>query len=247
MKVAAYQVPLLMEGSTCALDLIREQVAWCEAENVSVLCCPEAILGGLADYSDNPSAFAVRIDNGQLASVLTPLASTRVTCIVGFTELACDGTLYNAAAVFHRGQVEGVYRKVHPAIRRSVYAPGREVPVFHACQLTFGVLLCNDSNDPDLARCMAAQGAEVIFIPTNNGLPNQRAPLELNAAARTVDAALATENRIWVIRADVAGRNGTLTSLGSSEIVDPDGDVVQEARLEEWDLLVAEINLAKGM
>jgi predicted amidohydrolase len=94
---------------------------------------------------------------------------------------------------------------------------------------------------------MAAQGAGVIFIPTNNGLPNQRASLELNAAARTVDAALAIENRIWVIRADVAGRNGTLTSLGCSEIVNPNGDVVQEGRLEEWDLLVAEINLAKGV
>ena len=94
---------------------------------------------------------------------------------------------------------------------------------------------------------MVAQGAGVIIIPTNNGLPNQRASLELNAAARTVDAALAIENRIWVIRADVAGRNGTLTSLGCSEIVNPNGDVVQEGRLEEWDLRVAEINLAKGV
>src|SRR3954451_18616490 len=110
MKVAAYQAPLLIAGSMCALDLIREQVAWCEAENVSVLCCPEAILGGLAYYGDNPSAFAVRIDTGQLASVLTPLASSRVTCIVGFTELACYGEFYNAVVVFHRGQVQGVYR-----------------------------------------------------------------------------------------------------------------------------------------
>jgi hypothetical protein len=55
MKVAAYQAPLLAEGSMYALDLIQERVAWCEAERIAVLCCPEAILGGLADYSENPA------------------------------------------------------------------------------------------------------------------------------------------------------------------------------------------------
>jgi hypothetical protein len=49
MKVAAYQAPLLATGSLEAIDLIEERVAWCESEGVSILCCPEAILGGLAD------------------------------------------------------------------------------------------------------------------------------------------------------------------------------------------------------
>jgi predicted amidohydrolase len=89
---------------------------------------------------------------------------------------------------------------------------------------------------------MAASGAAALFIPTNNGLPNGRASLQLNAAARTAEIARAIENRVWVIRADVAGRNGTLTSLGCSEIVNPQGDVVQEGRLENSDLLVADID-----
>lgn len=245
MKVAAYQSPLLPEGSMHALNLIREQVARCEEEGIRILCCPEAILGGLADFSDNPAALAIRTDNGQLASVLMPLASDRVTCIVGFTELGCNGALYNAAGVFYRGRVEGVYRKIHPAIRRSLYAPGWETPVFHAGELTFGIVICNDSNYPGLAQRMAADGAAALFIPTNNGLPKGRASLELNALARITDIALATENRIWVIRADVAGRNRNLTSLGCSQIVNPEGDAVQEAWLEDRDLLVVDINVNK--
>jgi predicted amidohydrolase len=245
MKVAAYQSPLLPEGSMRGLDLIREQVARCEEDGISILCCPEAILGGLADFNNNPVPLAIRTDNGQLSSVLEPLASDSVTCIVGFTELGCDGELYNAAAVFHHGRVEGVYRKSRPAIRRSVYAPGCEAPVFRVGELTFGMLICNDSNYPDLARHMCAGGAAALFIPTNNGLPNGRASLELNAAARMIDIARATENHVWVVRADVAGRNGKLTCFGCSEIVNPEGDVVQEARVEDWDLLVASINLDK--
>jgi hypothetical protein len=32
-----------------ALELIRDRIKWCETEGVDILCCPEAVLGGLAD------------------------------------------------------------------------------------------------------------------------------------------------------------------------------------------------------
>ena len=51
MKVAAYQAPLLPSGSVEALELIRRRVNRCEQEGVEILCCPEAVLGGLADYA----------------------------------------------------------------------------------------------------------------------------------------------------------------------------------------------------
>ena len=67
-----------------ALDLIRARVEWCEANDVEILCCPEAILGGLADDSDRPERFAISVADGQLETALAPLASDRVTTIVGF-------------------------------------------------------------------------------------------------------------------------------------------------------------------
>ena len=80
-----------------------------------------------------------------------------MTTIVGFTELAADNRLYGiSAAVFQRGSVVGVYRKRHPAINRSVYAAGRETPVFRAGALTFGIVICYDSNFTEPARLMAA-------------------------------------------------------------------------------------------
>ena len=157
MKIAAYQAPLLAAGSIDALDLIRTRVKQCEAEGVSILCCPEAILGGLADYSGDPTRFAIAADSGRLDSVLAPLASDSVTTIVGFTELAGGGRLYNSAAVFQRGSVAGLYRKLYPAINRSVYEAGREVPVFQFGELTLGIVICNDSNYFEPARLMAAR------------------------------------------------------------------------------------------
>src|SRR5215471_883890 len=112
------------------MNFIREKVAWCEAQDISILCCPEAILGGLADFSDEPNRFAVRATEGELDRVLAPLKSTAVTTIIGFTELAPNGNLYNSAAVLHHEQLAGIYRKHHPARRRSVYSSGSEPTVF---------------------------------------------------------------------------------------------------------------------
>jgi predicted amidohydrolase len=241
VRVAAYQAPLLAAGSMDALGLIRAQVERCEAAGVTILCCPEAILGGLADYGEHPTQFAIDVGAGRIDSTLAPLASDTVTTIVGFTELA-GGRLYNSAAVFQRGEVVGLYRKLYPAIRRSVYSAGQEVPVFRVGELTFGIGICNDSNYREPARLMAAQGATALFVPTNNGLPPKKAGADLVAQARKCDIARAIENSMWVIRADVAGDAGGLVSYGSSEIVDPDGNVAQSARLMSEDLVIADID-----
>jgi 5-aminopentanamidase len=243
MKVAAYQAPLLEAGSVDALALIRAQVERCEAEGVDILCCPEGILGGLADYSDDPMRFAIPSSDGRLESTLAVLDSDTVTTILGFTELA-ENRLYNTAAVLHRGSVVGLYRKLHPAINRSVYAAGDRTPVFHVGELTFGIVICNDSNYPELARSMSARGAVALFVPTNNGLPPTRAHAEIVDAARNVDIATAVENSLWVVRADVAGRTDRLVSHGSSGIVDPRGTVVQRARRLSEDFVVGTIGEA---
>ena len=222
-----------------AIDLIRKRVEWCEVEEVEMLCCPEAVLGGLADYAARPAEFAMDVEAGQLSAALAPLASDTVTTILGFTEICAD-QLYNSAAVFHKGAVAGLYRKLHPAIRKSIYRAGDRTPVFAVCGLTFGIVICNDSNFSEPARLMASQGATALFVPTNCGLPPEKA--DVVADARNADIALARDNRVWVIRADVAGRTADRVSYGSSEIVDPEGTVLQSARRLTEDLLVADLD-----
>lgn len=244
MKIAAYQVPLHATNSMEVIGLIRQSVAWCESQGVEILCCPEGVLGGLADYADSPADIAIDVEAGQLRALLAPLASDRVATIVGFTELGRGSRLYNAAAVFHQGAVVGIYRKLYPAINKSVYAAGDKLPIFRIGDLTFGILLCNDSNYYEPARIMAAQGAAALFVPTNNGLPPTKGDPELVTLARNVDIARAIENSVSVIRADVAGRARNLVSYGSSGIVDRDGMVLQIARQLDADLIVAEIKTA---
>jgi predicted amidohydrolase len=243
VKVAAYQAPLLRSDSLEAVDLIRTRVEWCESHSVVILCCPEAILGGLADNAADPGKFAIDTRGDQLARALAPLASDTVTTIVGFTEVTGTGRLYNTAAVFHKGSVIGLYRKLYPAINRSVYDAGDRMPVFQVGRLTFGIVICNDSNYPEPARVMASQGATALFIPTNNCLPPETA--DVAAHARNVDIALAIENNVCVVRADVAGRANGMVSYGSSGIVDPHGNVLQSAQQLTEELIVADLDVSR--
>ena len=180
MKVAAYQAPLLRSGSLEAVDLMRTRVKWCESHGVVILCCPEAILGGLADYAADAREVAIDARGDRLARVL-----------------------------------------------------GR---------LTFGIVICNDSNYPEPARIMASQGAAALFIPTNNGLPPEKA--DVAAHARSVDVALAIENNVCVIRADVAGRADGIVSYGSSGIVDSHGNALQSAQQLTEELIVADLEVS---
>lgn len=228
-----------------SIALIRDRIDWCETSGVELLCCPEAILGGLADYSDCPEQLAIRVGNGELNTVLSPLASDRVAIIVGFTELADDGRLFNSAAVYHRGAVLGIYRKLHPAINQSVYRAGDQYPTFEIGDLKFGIVICRDSIFPKPARIMANSGATALFVPTNNGLPKHRDFGDLQAIATKADVNLAVDNQMFVIRADVAGETDKLISRGSSEIIDPNGVVLQSSTRFAEDLIVANISVCQ--
>jgi 5-aminopentanamidase len=239
MKVAAYQAPLLPGGSMEALRLIRDRVKWCETAGVDILCCPEAVLGGLADDAECLADIAIDVESGELEALLAPLASKSVTAIVGFTETAGGAKLYNTAAVFHDGRVIGLYRKRHPALRRSVYSAGDQSPLFTVGALSFGIMICNDSNYPELAADMAGRGARVIFLPSNNCLPPERA--DVVALSRAVDIARATDNEVMIVRADVAGRTAGRVSFGSSAIVDARGTVLRTGETLREDILVVEV------
>jgi predicted amidohydrolase len=230
MKVAAFQAPLLADCPIQdVLCLIREQLHACESAGVELLCCPEAILGGLADHTPRPTQAAIDVARGQLDPVLSSLRSDTVTTILGCTEVD-RGRLYNSAAICHRGLLAGIYRKRHPAINRSVYDAGEATSVFTVGTLTFGILICRDSTDPELAPTMAARGATALFVPSNNGLPYARANEDLVTETRNVDTSRAIDNGVAVVRADVAGRAGDLLSYGTSAIIDRRGQLVASAK-----------------
>ncbi len=85
---------------------------------------------------------------------------------VGFYQ----GKFQNVAILFDRkGEVFGVYEKVHltKGERDSGKINGATWPVFDLDFGRVGIMICHDLHFPESARCLALNGAEVIFWPTH--------------------------------------------------------------------------------
>ena len=243
MKVAAYQMRVAACYSPDAVHELSIHVRECERAGVSLLCCPEAALGGLADYVDEPATIALSADPAAIVVKLRPLTSRTVTVIVGFTERDVSRAYYNAAAICRGGAVLGTYRKRHPAIRRSRYAAGSEAPVFHVNGANLGILICRDSTDAQLARTLVERGAQVLCVPTNNAMPSDRIGPQFVDGVRSLDAQLAATLGVPVIRADVVGSVGSLMGPGTSAITPPSARQVCARGADAGELIVAELSV----
>ena len=169
-------------------------------------------------------------------------ADTGATFVAGIAE--SDGVdLYNSAAVVHPSGEVHTYRKVHLYYEETThFAPGNlGFPVVpcetrDGTQYKLGVMVCFDWYFPEAARSLALNGADVIAHPSNLVLPY--CPDAMPVRAR--------ENHVFTITCNRYGReekNGeTLTFIGLSEICDPTGEVLVQARRDRDEMGVAEFD-----
>ena len=133
-----------------------------------------------------------------------------------FTE--SDGATYNTAFLLGRdGKEIGRYHKVCPTwAEAGARQRGNSFPVFPTPDLgTAGMLICYDLVVPETARCLALQGADIIFFPTMGGAAI--GDDDIGVQALRVRAA---ENFIWLV---VAQRGS------GAMIISPQGKIVAQA------------------
>ena len=157
-------------------------------------------------------------------------ARHRMYLVVCSDSVESDGGIYNTAFLLGRdGKEIGRYHKVCPTWSEAgARQRGNKFPVFPTRDLgTAGLLICYDLVVPETARCLALQGADVIFFPTMGGAAI--GDDDIGVQALRVRAA---ENFIWLV---VAQRgNGAL-------IISPQGKII--ARAEGPDgLAIADID-----
>jgi len=145
-----------------------------------------------------------------------------------FTE--SDGAIYNTAFLLGRdGKETGRYHKVCPTWGEAgARQRGSSFPVFPTPDLgTAGMLICYDLVVPETARCLALQGADIVFFPTMGGAAI--GDDDIGVQALRVRAA---ENFIWLV---VAQRGS------GAMIISPQGKIVATAEGPDG-LAIADIN-----
>lgn len=178
---------------------------------------------------------------------------------VSFYERDIDCLFNTVAMIDADGSVLGIYRKTHIPDdhfyqEKFYFTPGDTgFKVFDTRFGCIGVGICWDQWFPETARCMVAQGAEMLLYPTAIGSEpildvdssgHWRRVMQGHAAANLMPVVAA--NRIGVETVEPckenAGQSSSLDFYGCSFIADATGDIIASAKHEET-ILYGEFDL----
>lgn len=137
-----------------------------------------------------------------------------------------DGTLTNSGLVFDpRGEIRGRYDKSFLwHFDGRWFVRGRAFPTWDAGFVRFGILICADARQPEVARLLAVNGAEVILDLTAWVAWGRTMADVSTTQCEYLVPVRAFENGVWVAAADRYGPEGSsLVYAGRSSVFDPTG------------------------
>jgi predicted amidohydrolase len=168
---------------------------------------------------------------------------------VGVAFPSDEGEVTNSALLFAPdGSLAGRYDKSFLwHFDRRWFRAGAHYPVFETALGRLGLLICADGRLPEIARCLALGGAQVIVDPTA-WVSWGRQPSELsNPQPEYMMSARALENGVWVVAAGKVGiEAGSLVYCGRSCVIDPRGRVLASAGTEEETILTFDVDPAEA-
>lgn len=235
MKVAVYQSCTPGATPSERLERLEEEANKAGAE---LLLCPELFLSGYAIGAE-VARHAEAADGPFAAGVARIARKTGTAIVYGYPE-AGDGRVYNSArCIGATGEALANHRKtvLPPGYEPDVFAPGEGMTLFELGGITFGLIICYETEFPEPARALSMAGAQVLLAPT--ALQDQ-----WGVVARQLIPTRAFENGVYLLYANHGGAEADMRYLGESCIVGPDGkDLVRAGAGEE--VLSAEIDPAR--
>ncbi len=146
-----------------------------------------------------------------------------VNVVAGSVSNVRDGEIYNTAMVFDRnGVCVAQYDKTHlftPMGEDEFYTKGDHLCSFTLDGVTCGIAICYDVRFPELVRSLALQGSGILFVVSQ--WPRERIP-----HLRTLAAARAIENQMFVVCCNSCGRAEETVFGGNSAVIDPLGKIL---------------------
>jgi deaminated glutathione amidase len=230
LSVAVTQPPLLEPGERnveAAAELARRAAA----AGAELVLLPEAFPGPrLVAESYDPAA--------RLAALAAELG-----CLIAWGRIeARAGRWFVVHRVQGRaGETLARYERTHPAtgdVNLAItggawISAGPELCVFDALGTRFGLLVCSELWQPEVARALALRGAEVILAPAGGGFTAVAANWELLARARAIE----NQCHLLLSHCRLGERDGSALIAGPEDL---------RARRPEEDLLLAELDLSRA-
>jgi predicted amidohydrolase len=198
-------------------------------ENCQFICLPEGWM------TNNTGLAMTKVPanslDGPATAMLADKAKQYGMYIISGQYNWIGDTLNNVAVLYNpSGKIQAIYKKVHlpDSEAEQGAVPGNSMPVFDTKYGKIGMLICWDYAFPEVSRAMALQGAEILFCPIAGDIRGKDGDIN-----RIIARSRAVDNGVFFV---------TAIYDGSSMIIDPAGNVLQESK-EQGRLLTATINL----
>lgn len=153
-----------------------------------------------------------------------------------------DGKIFNTCFVVSPdGKVSGKYSKVHafsPFGEDRHFASGKAPSPVKTDHAKIGVSICYDLRFPELARKLSLEGMEILFLPAQ--FPTVR-EVHWNILLQ----ARAVENAVFACGCNRVGHDRKHEYGGSSQIVDPWGNIIEKGSCDKEEVVTAAIDLKR--
>lgn len=239
LRIAAAVVNSPLGKTRENLERMEHWAAAARSEGAAIVCFPELNVTGYG--IDERVKAAAEPVSGAVAERLGDMAQRlAVVILAGLAERTADGRVFASHLVVSPAGLSGVYRKLHIAPpEEAVFAAGDRAELFEAAGVRMGIQLCYDAHFPALSTRMAAEGADVIFMPhaSPRGTPSEkRASWMRHLPARAYD------NGIFIVACNQTGPNGAGSTFpGVAIAIGPDGWVLANYAEEREGLMIAEL------
>lgn len=250
MKLALAQIKPTLGNLQANLRLHETAVEQALDGGAELVVFPELSLAGyfLQDLVDS---VAIEPDRSEIFSRLFEL-SQRIDLVVGFAEKTLDHRFFNSSAYLSGGRIVYTHRKLYlPTYgmfdEARDFAHGDYLRSFDTKFGPAAILICEDLWHPSAAYLAAQDGAELIIgVSAGPGRGVYRGEeLGSTLAWKQIIRSVAQAYTVYVVYVNRVGVEDGIVFSGRSEVIDPFGSSVAEARQLDEDLVIAEIDRRK--
>ncbi|MGD0495020.1 MAG: carbon-nitrogen hydrolase family protein [Candidatus Bathyarchaeia archaeon] len=225
------------------LKKIETAVTRAEEKGADLVILPELSLTGYV-VRDQIYELAEEIPGPSTRIIERIARDAGIHVVFGMPEKSkmAQATLHNTAVLVGPKGLIGKYRKMylptHSVFEEKRYfRPGYETSVLDTDLGKIGLLICYDIYFPEVTRLTRLEGAQlVVCISASPAV--RRSFFEILTAARAV------ENTTFLAFVNLIGVEDGLQFWGGSRLVGPNGRVLAQAKYDEEDFVISEVDYA---
>lgn len=179
------------------------EIEKCVLSGSEIILYPEFFIMGLGKYfpgldpKDQIEKVADYVTNDLLPDVKKHLPQKEVLLVLGSAPRKSNGKIFNSAPILHKGQ--WLFQdKLYLTPWETDFTPGEELGVFEFKGLKTAVVICFDSEQPDLSVKLKEEGVDLVLVPSATTNTNGSQRVNRCASARSIELGAAVVTALLV-------------------------------------------------